>query len=100
MGWEDMVFLVGVVAVTCWICWPTYEKPLAKWNPTESRGLQRLKITGDTPKPNLTTKVKGSEILNGRFMINDKFWVEIIPEAIERMELDPNKYYEIEYRYE
>jgi len=105
MGWEDMVFLIGVVAVTCWICWPAYGKKVVKWNPNSTGTLQQLKITGDTiPKVNYREvprgKVKGSEVRKGKFMINDKIWIELKGSALEKAQkADPDTYYDIYYEY-
>jgi hypothetical protein len=60
---------------------------------------KQFNVVGDKPEPIINrynTRVKGSELLYGKFFISPNSWVEIDVSLFDGKEIDPEKYYNVE----
>lgn len=60
---------------------------------------KKFNVVGDKPEPIINrhnARVKGSELLSGKFFISPNSWVEIDVSLFEGKEIDPEKYYNVE----
>ncbi len=64
-----------------------------------NRKRKVFNVVGDKPEPIINrynTRVKGSELLSGKFFISPNSWVEIDVSLFDGKEIDPEKYYNVE----
>ncbi len=72
---------------------------MSKWiDSVNDQTPKTLVVNGDKPDPIVSKyngKVKGSEILKGKFKLCSGVWIEMDLSLLEGVDIDPDQYYSV-----